>query len=100
MKSETLQVASIAILDQPFLLVSDIDITGRSTIKFAVILEQDEDGFIVASCPVLPGCHSQGRTREEAIVNITEAIRGYIASMCKHGEPIPVTDVEQVEVAV
>ncbi len=68
--------------------------------KFAITLEQDEDGYIVASCPALPGCHSQGRTREEAIVNITEAIRGYIASMRKHGEPIPVTDVEQVEVAV
>jgi predicted RNase H-like HicB family nuclease len=61
--------------------------------KFAITLEQDEDGFIVASCPALPGCHSQGRTREEAI-------RGYIASMRKHGEPVPVTDVEGVEVAV
>ncbi len=50
--------------------------------KFAITLEQDEDGYIVASCPALPGCHSQGRTREEAI-------RGYIASMRKHGEPIP-----------
>ncbi len=68
--------------------------------KFAITLETDEDGYIVASCPALPGCHSQGRTREEAIVNITEAIRGYIASMRKHGEPIPVTDVEEVEVAV
>ncbi len=57
--------------------------------KFAVTLEQDEDGFIVASCPALPGCHSQRRTREEAIANITEAICGYIASMRKHGEPIP-----------
>ena len=61
--------------------------------KFAITLEQGEDGFIVASCPALPGCHSQGRTREEAI-------RGYIASMRKHGEPVPVTDVEEVEVAV
>ena len=61
--------------------------------KFAITLEQDEDGFIIASCPALPGCHSQGRTREEAI-------RGYIASMRKHGEPVPVTDVEEVEVAV
>jgi predicted RNase H-like HicB family nuclease len=68
--------------------------------KFAITLEQDEDGFIVASCPALSGCHSQGRTKEEAIANIKEAIRGYIASMRKHGEPIPVTDVEEVEVAV
>ena len=35
--------------------------------KFAITLEQGEDGFIIASCPALPGCHSQGRTREEAI---------------------------------
>ena len=68
--------------------------------KFAITLEQGEDGFIVASCLALPGCHSQGRTREEAIANITEAIQGYIASMRKHGEPIPVTDVEEVEVTV
>ncbi len=72
----------------------------RNTIKFAVTLENDEDGFIVASCPALPGCHSQGRTKEEAIANISEAIRGYIASMRKHGEPIPsITEVQEVEVA-
>ena len=57
--------------------------------KFAVTLEQDEDGYIVVSCPALPGCHSQGKTREEAIANIREAIQAYIASMRKHGEPIP-----------
>jgi len=68
--------------------------------KFAITLEQDEDGYIAASCSALPGCHSQGGTRQEAIANITEAIQGYIASMRKHGEPIPVTDVEEVEVAV
>ena len=68
--------------------------------KFQVTLEQDEDGFIVASCPLLPGCHSQGKTREEAISNITEAIRGYIVSMRKHGEPLPVAEIEEVEVAL
>ena len=72
-----------------------------NTIKFAITIERDEDGFVVASCPALPGCHSQGRTKEEAIVNIKEAIRGYIASMRKHGEPIPaITEVEEVEVPV
>ena len=69
--------------------------------KFAITLERDEDGYIVVSCPALPGCHSQGRTREEAIANIREAIGGYVASMRKHGEPIPsITEVEEVEVAV
>ena len=57
--------------------------------KFLITLEGDEDGFIVASCPILPGCHSQGKDREEAIANITEAIQAYIASMVKHGEPVP-----------
>ena len=68
--------------------------------KFAITLEQDEDGYIVASCPVLPGCHSRGKTEEEAIANITEAIRGYITSMRKHGEPVPTGEVKEVEVAV
>ena len=68
--------------------------------KFAITVEKDEDGFIITSCPALPGCHSQGKTRQEAVANIEEAIRGYIASKRKHGEPLPITDVEEVEVAV
>jgi len=66
--------------------------------RFTIVLEQDEDGYIVVSCPNLPGCHSQGRTREEAVANITEAIQGYIESLRKHGEPVPKMDVEEVEV--
>ncbi len=66
--------------------------------KFLVTLESDEDGFIVAECPTLPGCVSQGKTREEALANIEEAIRGYIASLRKHGAPIPSAEVTQVEV--
>lgn len=99
MELETYQVESIVISGQPFLL-PEINIMGHNIIKFAVTLEPDEDGFIIASCPALPGCHSQGRTKEDAIANIKEAIRGYIASMRKHEEPIPTTDVEEVEVAV
>jgi antitoxin HicB len=69
--------------------------------KLAITFEQDEDGFIVVSCPALPGCHSQGRTDEEAIANIKEAIRGYIASMRRHGEVIPgIKEVREVEVPV
>ena len=81
--------------------VGNVNVTGVTKQKFVITLEQDEGGYIiVSSCPALPGCHSQGRTREEAIANIREAILGYIASMRKHGEPIPVTDVEEVEVVV
>ena len=42
--------------------------------KFIVVLTQGEDGWIVAECPALPGCVSQGPTRSEAIENIKEAI--------------------------
>jgi len=91
---------SIIISERCLELTYDTNVVGYNISKFAVTLEKDEDGFIVASCPAFPGCHSQGKTKEEAIANIAEAIRGYIASMRKHGEPIPTTEVEEVEVAV
>ena len=49
--------------------------------KFIVTLDDGEDGYIVASCPALPGCHSQGETREETLANIKEAIEGFTESM-------------------
>lgn len=57
--------------------------------KYRVVIEQDEDGVFIAECSSLPGCISQGHTREEAIVNIKDAIEGYLASLRKHDEPIP-----------
>jgi predicted RNase H-like HicB family nuclease len=57
--------------------------------KFRVHIQEDEDGVFVATCPTLPGCVSQGKTRGEAKKNITEAIEGYLESLKKHGEPIP-----------
>lgn len=44
------------------------------TLNFKVIIKQDEDGVFVATCPAIPGCHSQGKTYEEAEKNIKEAI--------------------------
>lgn len=44
------------------------------TFGFQVIIEQDEDGYYVADVPSLPGCHTQGKTFEEAIENIREVI--------------------------
>ena len=86
---------------EPIRMIKTSTSTPAGIIKFAVTLEQDEDGYIVVSCPVLPGCHSQGRTDEEAIANIKEAIRGYIASMRKHGEVVPgIKEVREVEVPV
>ena len=58
-------------------------------LKYRVIIEVDEDGMYIASVPSLPGCISQGKTREEALKNIEDAIKGYIESLKKHDEPIP-----------
>jgi predicted RNase H-like HicB family nuclease len=63
---------------------------------YRIVIEQDEDGFFVAECPSLPGCISQGKTRDEAIANIKDAIAGYMASLKKHGEPIPPPITEEV----
>lgn len=69
--------------------------------KYRILIEQDENGVFVAHCPSLPGCVSQGGTRREALVNIQDAIQGYIASLKKHGDPIPPPIAEElVEIAV
>lgn len=55
--------------------------------KFRILVKQDEDGIFVSEVPELPGCISQGNTRENAITNIKDAISGYITSLKKHDEP-------------
>jgi antitoxin HicB len=68
--------------------------------KYRVTIEQDEDGVFIAKVPSLPGCISEGKTRKESLVNIKDAIDGYIASLKKHHEPIPPSiDEEVVEVS-
>ena len=64
--------------------------------KFRILIEIDEDGVFVAECPSLPGCISQGRTREESLENIQDAIKGYLESLSKHGEPIPPSIHEEI----
>lgn len=66
------------------------------TIKFRVHIEPDEEGVFVAECPTLPGCISQGDTREEALLSIKDAIAGYLASLGNHGEAIPLPINEEV----
>ena len=69
--------------------------------KYRVLIEQDEDGMYVAEVPSLPGCISQGRTREQAVENIREAMAGYLESLEAHDEPIPPPISEEVvEVSV
>ena len=48
--------------------------------KYRVLLQLDDDGAWVAEVPALPGCVSQGRTREEAVVNVREALAAYLRS--------------------
>jgi predicted RNase H-like HicB family nuclease len=55
--------------------------------KFRIQIEQDKDGVFVATCPALPGCVSQGETRQQATSNIREAIEVYLMSLRKHDEP-------------
>ncbi len=64
--------------------------------KYRIIIEQDEDGMYIAECPTLPGCISQGKTREEALVNMRDAIKGYLESLQKHDEPIPPSIEEEI----
>ncbi|MCX5676762.1 MAG: type II toxin-antitoxin system HicB family antitoxin [Planctomycetota bacterium] len=64
--------------------------------KLRVLVEQDEDGKFVATCPTLPGCVSEGDTREAALANIQDAIAGYLESLRKHGEPVPPPITEEV----
>ena len=54
-----------------------------------VIIYSGEDGYFIAECPSLPGCISQGQTREETVVNIKEAIKGYIAALEEDNLSIP-----------
>ena len=64
--------------------------------RYRVLIEQDEDGQCVAECPALPGCISQGQSREEALTNIKDAIAGYLESLRKHGDPIPLPITEEI----
>lgn len=67
--------------------------------KRRVLLYPGEDGYMVAEVPSLPGCISQGRTRDEALTNIREAIALHEEVLQERGEPIPEDRVEIVEVA-
>jgi len=65
-----------------------------------VIVYPGEDGYWVVECPSLPGCLSQGKTGDEALQNIKEAICGYIASLEDDGLPVPEERFQAMVVAV
>ncbi len=65
-----------------------------------VILYPGENGFWVAECPSLPGCISQGDTKESAIKNIREAIEGYVIALQDDGLTVPPERFDAVLLAV
>jgi len=65
-----------------------------------VIIFRGEDGYWVAECTSLPGCLSQGKTKEEAVTNIREAIRGYIAALEEDKLAVPEERFDAVLMAV
>ncbi len=67
--------------------------------RLLITLERDETGMVVAECPSLPGCISQGETEAEAIENVRDAIQGCIAARKANNLPLAV-EVREVEVEV
>jgi predicted RNase H-like HicB family nuclease len=65
--------------------------------KFNVILDRDEDGMWIVECPSIPGCVSQGNTKDEALSNVQEAIALCLEVRAEKGLPLTV-ETRQVEV--
>lgn len=65
-----------------------------------VVIYPGENGYWVAECPGLPGCISQGKTKEEAVVNVREAIQAYIEALEEDGLAVPEDRFETLVVAV
>ena len=65
-----------------------------------VVLEHEADGGFSAYCPALPGCASQGDSREEALTNIREAIEAYLEACKQEGRLTPLAEVEFRDVEV
>ncbi len=65
--------------------------------KFIVNLDRDETGMIVAECPAIPGCVSQGKTEAQALANIREAIEACLEARATNGMPLTVAT-REVEV--
>lgn len=71
----------------------------KTSMRFTITIDRDEDGAWVVECPAIPGCVSQGQTRDEALKNIREAITLCLEVRAERGMPLTV-ETQQVEVAV
>ena len=67
--------------------------------KLIITLARDETGMIVAECPSIPGCVSQGETEEKAMANIREAIEACLEARAANDMPLTV-ETREIEVAV
>jgi antitoxin HicB len=68
--------------------------------EYEVVLARGDGGGYSVTVPALPGCVSQGETREEALTMIREAIEGYLESLAAHGDPLPgPIEIERVTVS-
>jgi predicted RNase H-like HicB family nuclease len=67
-------------------------------VKFIITLDRDEDGIWIAECPQIPGCVSQGTTKDDAVANVQDAIRACLQVRAEQGLPLTI-EVRQVEVA-
>ena len=66
-------------------------------VRFVVTIDRDEDGVWVVECPAIPGCVSQGTTKDEALANVEDAIRACLQVRSERGMPLTV-ETRQVEV--
>ena len=75
---------------------------GVSGYQFSAVFHPAEEGGYVVTVPALPGCISEGDTYEYALINIREAVKAYLESLIRHGEPIPpdIETIAHVEVAL
>lgn len=67
--------------------------------RFNVTVERDEDGVWIVECPSIPGCVSQGKTKDDALANIRDAIHECLEVRSEKGLPLTV-ETSQVEVTV
>ena len=69
--------------------------------RFTIVVEQDEDGVFIGSCPAMQGCYAQGDTYDEVVANLEDVVRLHVEARRSQGEPIPIEiAIDKVEVSV